>query len=124
MQGIDILIDEEPSFAKEMVENDIRNRQAHVELQSYNDSGVFRYIHPIAIQHRYARETASELRDLLKNNLDKFLQEIANTSQNIKRIKSDIRKKKYKDEQQLRSWIENLNRAEIKLNLLKECIPK
>jgi hypothetical protein len=47
---------------------------------------------------------------------------MTNVIQNIRRIKSQIKQKKYKDENMQRSWEENLMRAELRLKILSELI--
>lgn len=122
MQEIDVLLDNHPDMAEEMVRNAIRNQQAHSELQSYNDKKQFEYIHPIAIQINYSQSQNNNLKELLASNPDAFLNEITNTIQNIRRIKSDLSKKKYKDRDQHLSWQDNLMRAELKLQVMKKLI--
>ncbi len=122
MQEIDVLLDNHPDMAEEMVRNAIRNQQAHSELQSYNDKKQFEYIHPIAIQINYSQSQNNNLKELLASNPDAFLNEITNTIQNIRRIKSDLNKKKYKDRDQHLSWQDNLMRAELKLQVMKKLI--
>lgn len=122
MQEIDVVLDDNPDMAEEMVRHAIRNQQAHSELQLYNESKQFEYIHPIAIQVNYSQSQNNNLKELLASNPETFLNEVTNTIQNIRRIKSDLSKKKYKDEDQHLSWKENLTRAEMKLQIMKKLI--
>jgi hypothetical protein len=124
MQEIDVLLDEQPDLAREMVELDNRNRQAHKELQVYNDYKVFVYKHPITKQRKQYDEQLSELYELKRNNPEALIKEIANTTQNIRRIQSNLNKKKYKSEEEKQSWEQNLSRAEIRKNVLEEVISK
>ena len=120
MQEIAVLLDDKPELALEMVELDNRNRQAHKELQMYNGHKTFLYKHPIVEQ----RKQYDELYELRKINPEAFLKEITNVMQNIRRIKSNINNKKYKDENEKQSWEKNLSQAETREAVLKEIIKK
>jgi len=124
MQEIDVLLDDRPELAMEMVELDNRNRQAHKELQLYNDHKTFLYRHPIVARKKQRDDRISELYELKRSDPDAFLKEIANTAQNIRRIKSNLNKKKYKSDEEKQSWEQNLSRAEIREAVLKEIIGK
>ena len=104
----------------ELVQLDIQNQKAHKELQSYNDSGEFLYIHPLTVNAKYKRSQRDELLRLKKESPELFLNEITNLNQNIRRIKSNIQKKKYKDEEEHQSWLENLEKAQIKRQIIIE----
>lgn len=114
MQEIDAIIDNRTELALEMVNLDIRNRQAHEELQAYNDTKEFKYSHSLTINSRYKQTQREKLKKLKEEKPAAFINEIANLSQNIKRIQSNINKKKYKDEKELQSWQNNLEKAKIK----------
>lgn len=120
MQEIDVIIDDQTELALELVNLDIRNQQAHKELQSFNDTGVFKYIHPLTINTKYKRTQRDELILLKKEKPEAFLNEITNCNQNIRRISSNIKKKKYKDEVELQAWLENLEKAKIKRQIIIE----
>lgn len=81
-----------------MAELRIRNLQAFSELQTYNDSGNWKYKHPLII-HMSERFQLEELR---RRSPEKFLKEYANCAHNIKRYKSylknDKRKEKHKSD--------------------------
>jgi len=124
MQEIDVLLDDHPELAMEMVELDNRNRQAHKELQLYNDHKTFLYKHPIVAQRKQHDDQISELYELKRSDPDAFLKEITNTTQNIRRIKSNLNKQKYKSDEEKQSWEQNLSRAEIRETVLKEIIGK
>ena len=64
MQEIDVLLDEQPELAIEMVELDNRNRQAHKELQLYNDHKTFLYKHPIVVQRKQYDDQISDLYEM------------------------------------------------------------
>ena len=120
MQEIDRLIDEDTNLALQLVEFDIRNQRAHNELQSFNNSGEFQYVHKLTIERRFASLQLSELQKMKKENPDLFLNEITNIVQNIRRIESNIRTKKYKSPEELKSWSENLTRAKIRHEAIKQ----
>lgn len=98
----------------ELVNLTIRNRQAHNELESYNTTKKFKFIHRLTITTNYKKQQREELANLKKENPKSFLNEITNLQQNIRRIESQIRKKKYKSQDELKSWQENLERAKIR----------
>lgn len=124
MQEIDILIDNQPDYAEELVRLDIRNQLAHAELQSYNDTQHFKYEHPIAENYRYKQSEQDKLLKLQYQYPDKFMEEITNTLQNIRRIESNLNKEKYKNEKERKSWMNNLKNARSKYEVLKGLISK
>jgi len=124
MQEIAVLLDDQPELSLEMVELDNRNRQAHKELQLYNDHKTFLYKHPIVAQRKQYDDQIAELYELKQTDPEAFMKEITNTTQNIRRIKSNINKKKYKNEDEKQSWEKNLAQAETRETVLKEIIKK
>jgi len=124
MQEFAVLLDDQPELSLEMVELDNRNRQAHKELQLYNDHKTFLYKHPIVAQRKQYDDQIAELYELKRTDPEAFMKEITNTTQNIRRIKSNINKKKYKDENEKQSWEKNLFQAETRETVLKEIIKK
>lgn len=120
MQEIDVIIDDRTELALEFVQLDIRNQQAHKELRSFNDTGKFLYIHPLTANSRYKQTQRDELIRLKKENPDAFLNEVTNLNQNIRRIESNIRKKKYKDQAEHQAWEDNLAKAKIKRQVIIE----
>ena len=124
MREIDVLLDEKPSLAIELVELDNRNRLAQKELQLYNDQKTFHCKHPIVQQRQQYDDQLAELYEMKRTSPDAFLKEITNVTQNIRRIKSNINKKKYKDENEKASWEKNLTQAETREAVLKEIIGK
>jgi hypothetical protein len=75
------------------------NRQAHKELQLYNDHKIFLYKHPIAASRKQYDDQLSELYELKRNDPGALMNEITNATQNIRRIKSNLNKKKHKSEE-------------------------
>ena len=124
MREIAVLLDDQPELSMEMVELDNRNRQAHKELQLYNDHKTFLYKHPIVAKRKQYDDQIAELYELKRSNPDALLKEITNTTQNIRRIKSNLNKQKYKSAEEKQSWEDNLSRAEIRETVLKEIIGK
>ena len=124
MQEINVLLDDNPELSLEMVELDNRNRQAHAELKAYNDCKVFVYKHPIVTQRKQYDDMLSELYELKRTNPGALINEIANVTQNIRRIQSNITKKKYKSDEEKQSWEQNLFRAETRKKVLEEVISK
>jgi hypothetical protein len=124
MQEIAVLLEDQPELSMEMVELDNRNRQAHKELQLYNDHKAFLYKHPIASRRKQYDDQIAELYALKRSDPASFLKEITNTTQNIRRIKSNLNKQKYKSEEEKQSWESNLFRAETREIILKKIIEK
>lgn len=124
MQEIDFILDDNPELSIEMVELDNRNRQANAELQAFNEHKVFVYKHPITILRKQYDDMLSELYEMKRNNPGALINEIANVTQNIRRIQSNINKKKYKNKDEKQSWEQNLSRAEVRKKVLEDVISK
>ena len=124
LQQIGLLLDTQPELAVEMVEFDNRNRLAHKELQLYNDHKAFHYEHPLLKQKKEYEALFAELQALKENNPAEFISEMVNVVQNIRRIKSNINNKKYKDDTEKNNWESNLQKAELRRQILEEIISK
>lgn len=126
MKEADILIEDNPSLelCSQIVENDILNKQADKDLQSFNDNGIWLGVHPLTLQRNFERQTIDDLKLLKAKDPLKFIDEITNIRQNMRRIKSNIKAKKFKDDDQLKCWEENLLRAEIRLQILADLLKK
>lgn len=124
MKRADKFLDDNPSYelCKEIVENDILNRQADNELLYFQDHSIFLYKHPLAAAKKFEQECIEDLSALKKADPKKFIEEMTNVVQNIRRIKSQLKQKKYKDENMRLSWEENLLRAELRLKILSELL--
>ncbi|MBN1989376.1 MAG: hypothetical protein JW783_08275 [Bacteroidales bacterium] len=122
MQELNRLLDEQPVLALEFVELDIRNQQAHSDLQSYNDNKVFLNKHDITKARTFKRTQKEELLRLKRKDPSAFVKEVANLVQNIRRIESNIRGQKYKTEEELESWKDNLSRARTKHDIMVEIL--
>ena len=117
MEKIDSIIDNEPTakLVRDLAELRNRNLLAFDELQSYNDTGEFKLKHPLIIHY----SLKSELLKLKKNNPDRFLEEYANTRDNVKRYSSFTKSKSRSDNQKLKDK-ENLKKHQIKESVFKE----
>jgi hypothetical protein len=122
MQEIDALIEDNTELSLEMIECDIRNKQAHEDLAHYNEYQTFKYLHPFTKREKIYNEQKTELLLLKKNNPESFIKESTNVLQNIRRIESNIRSKKYKSEDELQSWTQNLTRANVRKEIITEII--
>ena len=122
MQEIDALIEDNTELSLEMIECDIRNKQAHEDLAHYNKYQTFKYLHPFTKREKIYNEQKTELLLLKKNNPESFIKESTNVLQNIRRIESNIRSKKYKSEDELQSWTQNLTRANVRKEIITEII--
>jgi hypothetical protein len=71
-----------------MAELRIRNLLAFDELQSLNDTGKFRYKHPLIV-HQSER---ARLEDLLRKNPQEFLRQHKNVLDNIRRYESYLKR--------------------------------
>jgi predicted nucleic acid-binding Zn-ribbon protein len=124
MQEIDAVLDDHPELAIEMVELDSRNRNAHEELQAFNDHKVFVYKHPVTVRRKQYDDQLTELYNLKRTDPGALMTEIANLMQNIRRIQSNLNRKKYKSVDEQVSWDTNLTRSELRMKVLKEVISK
>jgi hypothetical protein len=122
MTALDRLLDEQPILAEEYIKLDIRNQQAHYELQSFNDTQRFANVHPLVVDKTYRTAQGKELRELKRKNPEGFLNEITNLTQNIRRIESNINKKKYKSSDELLGWQQNLARAKIRQEIITQIL--
>lgn len=124
MQSADKVLNFKPSYSAclELVEQDILNKLADDELLHFQKNKTFLYKHPVAAQKKFEQDSIEDLRKLKTSNPLQFINEITNINQNIRRIESQIRKKKYRDDDTLRSWEENLMRAKLKREILTEMI--
>ncbi len=119
MVEIDNIIDQKPTAARvnDLAELRIRNLQAFRELESYNNTGEFLNKHPLVAQF----STSVGLEELLKNNPDIFLEEYANTRENVKRYKSFLNNKKRSIDQKAKDKL-NLKKHQEREVLMKEIL--
>jgi len=110
MKEIDAVIDNKPTPAliRELARLRIQNLDAFRELQSLNDTGEFRFIHPL-IKHHSLR---AELEKTLNKNSGEYLDGYQRAKENVKRYSSFIKSKtrspeqKKKDKISLAEWNE------------------
>lgn len=90
MKQLDESLDKKPVKRDiiDMVELRIRNLQAFDELQSFNDTGKFKYKHPLII-HQSER---AQLEELLRKNPQEFLRYHKNVLDNIRRYESYLKR--------------------------------
>lgn len=124
MQDISVLLDTEPTpeLCAEMIECDILQKQAHEELCSYDKHKKFLYKHPLTINRQKIATYIIKIEDMRKKQPEEFQNEITNLNQNIRRIESNIRNKKYKDDATLKSWEINLSLAREKQKIISNLI--
>lgn len=122
MQEIDVLIDEQTDLAKEMALLDIRNQAAHTELKYFNDTGKFIYISDITRSRKTENDQITQLTKLKETDINAFMNEVTNVMQNIRRIESQIRNKKYKTNEELQSWEDNLTRAKLRREAIQSLL--
>lgn len=118
------MLDDQPDLAREMVLLDHRNRQAHKELKSFNDTGKFVNKHPFVVEKKLYKDTYTELTELKRSDPGAFIKEITNVTQNIRRIQSQLNKEKYKSDEEKHSWEQNLAKAMIRKQVMEEIISK
>jgi hypothetical protein len=124
MKELDAQLDDHPELALEIVELDNRNRLAHKELQVYNDHRIFLCKHPLILERKQYEDQLSELYAIRRTDPAALLAEITNVTQNIRRIRSNLSKKKYTSDDKKKSWEQNLARLELKKTILEEVIRK
>ncbi len=98
MVELDKKLDSKPTSrdVARMAELRIRNLQAFSELQTFNDSGKWKYKHPLII-HMSER---FQLEELMKRNPERFLKEYANCASNVKRYRSYLKNKSRTDKRE------------------------
>ncbi len=100
MLELDKMLDGKPTVKDviNMAELRIRNLLAFKELQTYNDSGLWRYQHPLIV-HMSERFSLEELKS---KSPEKFLKEYSNCAHNVKRyasyLKNESRADKHKSD--------------------------
>lgn len=118
MVALDKVLDGTPTGkdVARMAELRIRNLQAFDELQIFNDSGKWRYKHPLII-HMSERFSLEELR---RRNPEKFLKEYANCEHNVKRYSSYIKNPTRSDK--LKQDKENLKKHRERQTIFQDII--
>lgn len=116
---IDKIIDGGPTSTRvrDLAELRIRNLQAFRELDHFNSTGEYLNRHPL-VAHFNKRQ---QLKKLLSENPDAFLEEYANCRENVKRYKSFLNNKGRSEEQKIKDKI-NLKKHLDREALMKEII--
>lgn len=119
MVAIDSVIDDSPTAQRIADLAELRNRNilAFEELQHFNDTGTFKFKHPLIIHY----SLHSELKALKKRNPDEFLEQYANTRDNVKRYNSYL-KRKGRPQEKLDKDRENLKKHLAKEQVFKEVL--
>ena len=105
-----------------MVECDILQKQANDELCSFDKYKKFLYKHPLTINRQKIATYVIRMEEMRKSQPEEFQNEITNLNQNIRRIESNIRNKKYKDENTLEGWKTNLEIAKEKQKIINNLL--
>lgn len=120
MQELNASIDTNTDQAGEMVANDLSNHLAFCELDEYNKTGKFLYKHPILAAYRQDKK----LEALRKADPERFMNDLINADKSITRYKSQIKNKKYKNQEELIKWQKLITDYENRLKLMKEIIAR
>lgn len=90
MKQLDEQLDKNPTerAVTDMAELRIRNLLAFEELQSFNDTGKFKYKHPLIIR----QSERAQLEELLRKNPQEFLRYHKNVLDNIRRYESYLKR--------------------------------
>ncbi|MCC8153671.1 MAG: hypothetical protein LIP01_05305 [Tannerellaceae bacterium] len=95
MKELDEELEQNPTLkkAKELAELRIQNLQSFSELQSFNDTGKWKYEHPLLAGH----SERSQLEELCRKDPAEFLKQSTNCSKNIQRYQSYLKNPDRKD---------------------------
>ncbi len=118
MKQIDERLDSKPQKRDilEMVDLYIRNQQAFSELQAFNDTGSFLYVHPLL----EGRSERARLQRLMRDDPQEFLRLHRNVADSIRRYESYLKRA---DRQSRRAQdLENLKRYRKREGLFKSLI--
>lgn len=118
MKVLDAELDRKPTptRVKRMAELRIQNLLAFAELESYNDTGKWRFKHPL-IKHHSERSILQELR---KADPEEFLRQYAACNGNVKRYTSYLKNAGRADKRQTDK--EHLNRHKEREALFKSIL--
>ena len=120
MQQTDKLIEDDPSpeNIKKLLDDDERNLLGFRELESYNNSHTFLYVHPLLKKHKLE----SDLERLRKSNPERFMKELINADKSITRYQSLINNRKYKNKQELAAWRQHIQKFREKKEIMKQLL--
>ena len=105
-------------IVSEFVNNDIRNHHAFQELDSYNRTKRFVYLHPLTKRH----QLTNELDALRKASPTLFRKEMVNADKSISRYNSAIKNNKAKTEEERQNWMQLINEYKEKLEIMERLI--
>ena len=108
----------EESIIRKFVNADIRNRLAFIELETLEKTGDFAYQHPLTLQYKQERD----LDRLRKKYPDRFTRQINQVNFYIQRYKSQVKREKYKDNEELQRWLEKIEQYETTLRIMQKLI--
>lgn len=120
MQAASSTLDKDLSQLPSFCDDDDMHTRAFEELNHYNITQTFLYIHPITSGHK---ET-NRLEALLISSPGAFLDECTNAQKNVTRYNSLINKQKYKDEEQHNDWLNIITRENAKILLMQDLIQR
>lgn len=104
----------------QFIDADSNNHLAFLELSYYEKHKTFLYLHPLLT--RYKLE--ADLNELRVNNPEEFMNQSINASKSITRYQSLINNKKYKDKEEMESWLALIREYNDKLSIIKSLISK
>jgi hypothetical protein len=122
MARTDHLLDRDPSLdnIKQMISDDIRNRLAFQELEHYQKHGRFLYKHPLLKDQKLI----DELDQMRKTDPERFMNELVNADKSISRYQSQLKNKKYKNDEEKLAWQELIRQYKVKLGIMKRLIAR
>lgn len=120
MKQINPVLDSTPSNENigRFIDAEIRNNICFTELQYYEKHNTFMGIHPFTKEY----QDECRLAWLLKEDTKQFMSELVNADKNITRYESQIKNKKYKDEEQLRDWLNHIEKFKATLKIMQTLI--
>ena len=101
----------------DFVRNDIRNQLAFMELDNYNRTGTFLYVHPLTKR----KQLTNELDAIRKAAPERFMNELINADKSIARYKSRLNNNKHTDEERER-FLQLIKDYEEKLYIMRTLI--
>ncbi|MCD7937860.1 MAG: hypothetical protein LUG98_13460 [Tannerellaceae bacterium] len=105
-----------PKKVRELAELRIQNLQSFSELQSFNDTGKWKYEHPLLAGH----SERSQLEELRRKDPEDFLKQHSNCIKNIQRYQSYL--KSPKREEKREADRKNLNKHIQRVKLFKSLL--
>ncbi|MDR1866120.1 MAG: hypothetical protein LBR08_11190 [Bacteroidales bacterium] len=122
MKEIDTQLDDHPELALEMVELDSRNRQAHAELQLYNDHRNFRYKHSLTQHLKEKKDIILEFAEMKHSNPERFVKECANVIRGLNRYGKMLCDDSFASTEAKEKCEENLSKYKLKHSIIQMLI--